>query len=146
WLAALLAASQIAFTIIRVAGGCYLLYLAMRTLFALDAAPESKGAGSILGAFRSGCMTNLFNPKVGLFFLAFLPSFVTPAAGPVWLQTFALGAIFSVSGVCVLAIVAFASGAIRDRISRSRRLRITLNGVAAGVFGALGLRILVSRS
>lgn len=145
-LAALLAASEHAFTLIRVAGGCYLIFLAVRTFLAQDEMHEATGAASTAAAFRSGALTNLFNPKVGLFFLAFLPTFANPEIGPVWLQTLALGAIFSFSGFCVLAIVAFAAGSLRDRLARSRRLRLTLNMIAATAFGALGLRLLSTRS
>jgi threonine/homoserine/homoserine lactone efflux protein len=145
-LAALLAASEHAFTVIRVAGGCYLIFLAVRTLVTSAELPEANGATSVAGAFRSGALTNLFNPKVGLFFLAFLPTFANPEIGPVWLQTLTLGAIFTFSGVCVLAIVAFAAGLLRERLARSRRMRIGLNTLAATCFGALGLRLLFMRS
>jgi threonine/homoserine/homoserine lactone efflux protein len=144
-LAALLAASEHAFTIIRVVGGSYLIFLAVRTIMAREALYDANGAVGVAAAFRSGAMTNLFNPKVGLFFLAFLPTFANPAIGSVWAQTLTLGAIFSISGACVLMLVALAGGSLRDRLARSRRLRTTLNAIAATAFGALGLRILLTR-
>ena len=144
-LAALLAASDHAMTIIRVAGGCYLLFLAVRTLTSPDGLPEARGAISALHAFRSGALTNLFNPKVGIFFLAFLPGFTSADAGPIWLQTFLLGAIFSVTGAMVLIGVAFLAGALRNRLAESHRFRTGLNVVAATVFGGLGLRLLLAR-
>jgi threonine/homoserine/homoserine lactone efflux protein len=144
-LAALLAASEHAFIIIRVVGGSYFIFLAVRTILTPGALHESQGAAPMMSAFRSGALTNLFNPKVGLFFLAFLPSFANPGIGPVWLQTLTLGAVFTLSGVCVLAIVAFAAGSLRDRLARSRRMRIALNAAAATAFGALGLRMLLTR-
>src|SRR5262249_22006908 len=72
-LAALLAASEHAFTIIRILGGGYLIYLAVRTFLAQGDLQEAAGVSSVAAAFRSGALTNIFNPKVGLFFLAFLP-------------------------------------------------------------------------
>ena len=109
-LAALLAASEHALTAIRIAGGAYLLYLAVKTYRQRHEAHDAKGAAGFAKAFRAGALTNLLNPKVGLFYLAFLPSFADPAAGPVWLQILALGTVFSVSGALVLAAVAFAAG------------------------------------
>lgn len=143
-LAALLAASDHAFTLIRVAGGCYLIFLAVRTLLAADKAPEAKGADSAARAFRAGMLTNLFNPKVGLFFLAFLPSFADPALGPVWAQTLFLGAVFSATGAGILMLVALGAGRLREKFARSRALRIGLNTLAGGVFGALGFRLLLT--
>ncbi len=144
-LAALLAASEHAFTVIRIIGGSYLIFLAVRTIMAREALHEASGAADVAAAFRSGAMTNLFNPKVGLFFLAFLPTFANPAIGPVWAQTLTLGTIFTVSGVLVLMLVAIAAGSLRERLARSRRLRVALNTIAATAFGALGLRILLTR-
>ena len=144
-LAALLAASEHALTVIRIAGGFYLLYLAVRTIAKLDQSFDVAGDVNMLAAFRSGAITNLLNPKVGVFFLAFLPAFVNPEVGPVWLQTFVLGAVFSCTGVCVLAGVAFGAGAIRERLARSKKMRIGLNSIAASAFGLLGLRLLLMR-
>ena len=146
-LAALLAASEHALTVIRVAGGLYLLYLAWNAFKHRRAMPEAgRGGASAAQAFRAGALTNLFNPKVGLFFLAFLPTFADPAAGPVWLQTFMLGAVFSVTGACMLAAVAFAAGTARERLARSVRLRSAVNTGAAGVFAGLGAYLLFSRN
>ena len=144
-LAALLAASEHALTVIRIAGGFYLLYLAVRTIAKIDQSFDVAGDVNMMAAFRSGAITNLLNPKVGVFFLAFLPAFANPAIGPVWLQTLILGAVFSFTGVCVLAGVAIGAGAIRERLARSRKMRITLNSVAASAFGLLGLRLLLMR-
>ncbi len=142
-LAALLAASDQAFAIIRTAGGLYLLYLAWRAFRTRKEFKTVEGADDLVAAFRSGVLTNLFNPKVGLFYLAFLPSFANPAIGPVWLQTLTLGAVFSLTGSLALAGVAFAAGAVRDRLAASEHLRSAFGLVAATMFGALGLRLLL---
>lgn len=144
-LAALLAASSQAFTVIKVVGGAYLLYLAWRTFRSRRDFKEATGASTLVSAFRAGALTNLFNPKVGLFYLAFLPTFTNPEIGPVWEQILVLGTIFTFSGTLVLALVALAAGALRDRLARSERLRVGLNSVAAAAFAALGLRLLLAR-
>ncbi len=111
-LAALLAASEHALTAIRMIGGAYLIYLAVKTYLHRHDVPEMTGAVNFGRAFRSGALTNMLNPKVGLFFLAFLPSFVDPAAGPVGPQIFILGAVFSFSGGLILALVAMAAASL----------------------------------
>lgn len=144
-LAALLAASSQAFIVIKIAGGAYLLYLAWRTFRSRRDFKEATGASTLASAFQAGALTNLFNPKVGLFYLAFLPTFANPEIGPVWEQILVLGTIFSFSGACVLALVALAAGVLRDRLARSACLRVGLNSVAAAAFAALGLRLLLAR-
>ncbi|HOP20431.1 MAG TPA: LysE family translocator [Amphiplicatus sp.] len=143
-LAALLAASAQAMTVIKFVGGAYLLYLAWRTFAARRELKEGTGAASLGAAFRSGALTNLFNPKVGLFYLAFLPSFTNAEIGPVWLQILTLGVVFSFTGSLVLAGVAFAAGSLRERLARSEKLRVRLNTVAATAFAALGLRLVLA--
>ena len=143
-LAALIATSEHALAVVRYGGGVYLVWLAIRTLRALDAPMQAQSARDALHGFRQGLMTNLLNPKIGLFFLALLPQFTNPEIGPVWLQMLTLGLIFFAMGTIVLTIVALAAGAARDRLARSAASRRVLNGLAATAFGGLGLRLLFS--
>ena len=102
-LAALLRSSPLAYSIVRYAGAGYLVYLGVRVLLqrtsALEA-PEIQSAplGQI---FTQGVITNVLNPKVALFFLAFLPQFIQPQRGSVALQIIVLGLIFDVGGTLV---------------------------------------------
>jgi threonine/homoserine/homoserine lactone efflux protein len=143
-LAALVAASDHALTVVRYAGAAYLIWLAIKTLRALDKPMEAEGARDAGRAFRQGLTTNLLNPKIGLFFLALLPQFTNAEIGPVWLQMLVLGLIFFVMGTVVLVCVALAAGAARDRLARSANTRRVLNGLAATAFGGLGLRLIFS--
>ena len=143
-LAALVATSEHALTIVRYAGGAYLVWLSIRTFRALDAPMKAEGARDAWHGFRQGLMTNLLNPKIGLFFLALLPQFTNPEIGPVWLQMLELGLIFFAMGTIILTIIALAAGAARDRLARSATSRRVLNGLAATAFGGLGLRLLFS--
>lgn len=145
-LAALLAASQHAMTAVRICGGAYLVFLAVQTWRKRHEWRSAGGAGGAAAAFRSGALTNLFNPKVGLFYLAFLPAFTNAEFGPVWLQALVLGAVFSVGGACVLTAVAVLAGSARDALARSPSTRSVLNTVSAGVFGVLGLHLIFGRS
>ncbi len=145
-LAALLSASHHALTIIRIAGGCYLVYLAVQTYRHRRETIEATGAGDAVAAFRAGLITNLLNPKVGLFYIAFLPAFTSEAAGPLWAQVLFLGAVFSVSGVIVLIAVAGAAGRLRDRVASSAALRARIRTASALVFGGLGLHLIFARN
>ena len=143
-LAALIATSEHALTMVRYGGGVYLVWLAIRTLRALDAPMQAQSARDALHGFRQGLMTNLLNPKIGLFFLALLPQFTNPEIGPVWLQMLTLGLVFFAIGGCVLTVIVFAAGAAQQQLKSSRISRRVLNGVAATAFGGLGLRLIFS--
>ena len=93
-LSAFLATSAWAFTAIKCVGACYLIYLGVRMLWQRQVAFSIGGpavATSFSSAFRQGVITNVFNPKVALFFLAFLPQFIDPSRGSPALQVVALG-------------------------------------------------------
>lgn len=144
-LSAMLAATEHALTVVRWVGGAYLVWLAIQTLRKLDALPEGKAAKGMWPAFRRGFLTNLLNPKVGLFYMAFLPQFTNAEIGPVWMQMLILAGIFFVIGDLVLLTVVVAAGAARSRLERSAAWRRALNALAATAFGGLGLRLLIAR-
>lgn len=143
-LAALLAASEHMLTVIRIVGGLYLLYLAVKVAVEKSEFHDPAGAANIMQSFRAGALTNLFNPKVGLFFLAFLPGFADPEVGPVALQIVLLGSLFSLTGVGVLIVVAFSAGALRRKLVQSQRMNNGFKALSASVFGGLGLYLLFS--
>ncbi len=145
-LAALLSASRDGLTILRIAGGCYLVFLAVQTFRHRRDRVDAAGADGAVAAFRAGLVTNLLNPKVGLFYMAFLPAFTNATAGPIWLQVLFLGAVFSVGGACVLIGVAAAAGRLRDRIVSSASLRARIRTASALVFGGLGLHLIFARN
>src|SRR4051812_25879304 len=94
-LAALLTAVPVAYTAVRLAGAAYLIYLGVRALLSKAAIAEKTLEPASLGTiFRQGVITNVLNPKVALFFLAFLPQFVDPARGNPALQVIGLGLLF----------------------------------------------------
>jgi threonine/homoserine/homoserine lactone efflux protein len=94
--------------------------------------------------FRQGAITNVLNPKVAMFFLAFLPQFVDPARGAAGLQILALGLAFNVSGTLVNAAVAWLAGSARTLLE-SRGGRAWFQRVSGAVLTALGLRLALSR-
>ncbi|WZB62786.1 LysE family translocator [Achromobacter xylosoxidans] len=142
-LAAVFAASPMAFTALKLAGAAYLLYLAWQILRApvgpeQGQRPEPQKPSAL---YRRGIIMNLTNPKVLLFFFAFLPQFTSPALGPIGPQTVQLGAVFMLATLLVFGAIAFFSGAFGELLQRSVTARRWLNRIAALVFVGLALRL-----
>lgn len=145
-LAAVFAASEAAFTVLKLVGAAYLAYLAWQAFRAPAGPLEDAGAraSSARGLFGRGIVMNLTNPKVLLFFLAFLPQFVEPSAGPVALQIVWFGLCFIVATVLSFGTVALLAGAIGDLLRRSVRAQLYLNRLCGAVFAGLAVRLLTS--
>jgi threonine/homoserine/homoserine lactone efflux protein len=143
---ALIAASPPAFTALKIAGGVYLIWLgsqAIRNARVLGAPPAGKGPGEAPGKlFVKGLVANAINPKVILFFLAFLPQFVDSRRGHVAWQIAQLGVLFTVETVVVFGAIGWFAGAIGERLARRPAIGAWLDRVAGGIFVALGLRLL----
>ncbi len=151
-LAALLAASAEAFTVVRWIGAAYLLWLAIGLLRAgpvLEAAasaPAGAAAISPWRIFRQGFLTNALNPKVAIFFLAFLPQFIDAGAAHKTLAFLFLSGWFTVQGIAVLTVFALAVAPLR-RWQPSLAWRRTLRGSGAVLFTGLAARLaLVDRT
>ena len=149
-LAALFAASATAFTVLKLAGAAYLLYLAWGAWWAPatlaaegDAAPATPPPWPRLMA--RGVVMNLTNPKVVLFFLALLPQFVQPGQGPVAGQIVWFGALFILAATLVFGAVVLAADALRTRLARSARAQRGLNRAAALVFVGLAARLALAQ-
>jgi threonine/homoserine/homoserine lactone efflux protein len=147
--AALLRSSSIAFNIVRYAGAAYLLYLGVRVLLSktsalatADAAPQPDRLGRI---FYQGVITNVLNPKVAMFFLAFLPQFVNASHGSVAAQTLILGLIFNTGGTLVNLFVACAAGLVGDYLRGKPRVARIQNWLTGTIFIGLGLRLGLAR-
>jgi threonine/homoserine/homoserine lactone efflux protein len=143
-LAALLGSVPLAYDAVRLAGAAYLIYLGIRALIrppTLSARVALERA-SLWAIFRQGVITNVLNPKVALFFLAFVPQFVDPTRGPPAVQIVVLGLIFDVNGTLVNIGVAVGAGSVGSLFlgRRSRNARIL--GRATGVLLiGLGARV-----
>jgi len=141
--AALLETVPVAYEVVRVAGAAYLVWLGIRAIVRPAPLVPAQVAGSArLGAvFRQGVVTNVLNPKVALFFLAFLPQFVDPARGGAVAQIVALGLLFNSSGTLVnLAVAVLASRATGWLRSRERGAR-WLQRLTGALFVGLGVRL-----
>ncbi len=141
--AAVFQASAVAFTLLKMVGAAYLLFLAWQAFRAGSAELPSGEAGrtSLGHLYRRGIIMNVTNPKVGIFFLAFLPQFADPARGPIAVQMLLLGGIFIVSTILVFGSVAWGAGLIGEWLKRSPRAQIIMNRVAGLVFVGLAIRL-----
>lgn len=146
-LAALFAASETAFTLLKLAGALYLLYLAWQAFRFKGMASSDERPAALRPSqlYRRGIIMNLTNPKVSLFFLAFLPQFTSPARGSVALQTLSLGGLFMVSTLLVFGLLAWFSGTLGERIQSSARAQRVLNRLAALVFVGLAVKLVMSQ-
>lgn len=145
---ALIAASPIAFTALKVAGGLYLVWLGVQALRSRGGARAASAGGagdSLSSLFAKGLLANAINPKVVLFFLSFLPQFVVPAHGHANLQTAALGLIFTAQAAVLFGLLGFFSGAVGQWLARRPSAGMWLDRAAGGIFVALGLKLIVSR-
>lgn len=142
-LAAVFAASAAAFTILKFIGAAYLLYLAWQAFRApAGIAPGGKVESmSRLQMYTRGIIMNLTNPKVAIFFLAFLPQFINPANGRLVLQTLWLGAVFIVATLLVFGAIAYFSGTFGAALNRSVRAQWVLNKLSGAVFAGLAFRL-----
>jgi len=145
---ALIAASPLAFMILKVCGGLYLIWLGVSAL-------RSRGGARVDGAavpdeslarlFGKGLFANSINPKVVLFFLSFLPQFVIVANGHVSWQTAQLGLIFTAQGCVLFGLLGYFSGAIGKWINVNPRAGLWLDRIAGTIFVGLGLRLIIAR-
>lgn len=147
-LSAILATSMLAFVVLKWVGAVYLIYLGARLLLARPAAASVAGtAGAIdtAAAFRQGTITNITNPKVALFFLAFLPQFIDPASPTKIAAFLLLGVTFVGTGTIWCLVLAWAAGAMRKVVLPSAAAGVVLNRICGAVFIMLGLRLAASQ-
>lgn len=141
--AAVIQGSATAFTALKMAGALYLLYLAWQAFTASSAALQGR-ATPALNAFqlyRRGIVMNVTNPKVSIFFLAFLPQFAVPENGAVALQISVLGGVFILVTLAVFGGIAVLAGTVGSWLSDSPRSQRVLNRIAGTVFAGLALKL-----
>lgn len=138
-LGAVVAAHPGLFDLIRWVGVAYLLVLAVQALRG-GALPKEAPVGSTGRAFRAALVVNLTNPKVVLFFLAFIPQFVDPAHA-VLPQFLIFGAVLNLGGLVVNGLAGVFAGGLGRRLTHSPRFARGLGLASAGIFTALAVRL-----
>ncbi len=143
--AAVFQTSPLAFHVLKITGAVYLLYLAWQAFQARASALDDDDTcmnGHQL--YVQGVIMNITNPKVAIFFLAFLPQFTDPSYGSIRLQMLMLGGVFMIAGMWVFSLIVWGAGFIREWFKASPRAPLLMNRIAGVVFIGLALRLLIS--
>ncbi len=146
---ALLSASAELFAVIKLMGALYLIYLGGSLLWQRAGSPAVREPAVRLPAlsygriFRQGLLTNVLNPKVALFFLAFVPQFIDPAAPQKAMAFIVLGCIFNINGMIWCHLLAFSTAYASRKMRLPARLGCWLNRVMGGLFVGLGIQLAV---
>lgn len=149
-LSALLMASSSAFALLKLAGAAYLLFIGIQMLLSrrqpLADVGTTGGEMSLRKVFWQGALTNALNPKVALFFLAFLPQFIEAGAPGQATALLALGTLFNIGGTAVNLVVALAASGVAAGLARggSGRLGPWLQRLAGAMFVGLGVKLALS--
>jgi threonine/homoserine/homoserine lactone efflux protein len=147
-LSAILATSASAFTVVKLLGAAYLVYLGVRMLraaSALEAPTNRVGSAGVLGSFRDGIVTNVLNPKVALFFLALMPQFIAPDSERKVAAFVVLGLTFVTTGTIWCLVLAVAAGKLRGFFARHPKGWRAVSRAGGGLFVLLGLRLAMTR-
>lgn len=145
-IAAVFAASSMAFNAVKFLGAAYLLYLAWQAFRAGTSRLSVKQSNnpSLAQLYFRGIVMNVTNPKVVIFFLAFLPQFADPSVGPLAPQLLILGCVFICATILVFGSVAWGSGFLGKWLRASPAIQVGLNRVAAVVFVGLAVRLVAA--
>lgn len=145
-LAVVLQVSVVAFTVLKIAGVLYLIYLAWQAFTAASKklGIESQPRLTLWQLYQRGILMSSTNPKLAIFFLAFLPQFADPDKGSISLQLLILGGIFIFFSFFVMAFVALLSGCISEHMKTSVTTQKWIQRIAGGVFLTLALRLVTS--
>lgn len=138
--------SELAFIVLKSIGAAYLLYLAWQAFRAttIDTADGDKDKLSSRHLYQRGIIMNITNPKVSVFFLAFLPQFANPAEGKLTLQIISLGFVFMLATLLVFGSIALLAGLLGPWLKRSVKIQRNLNWCAGAVFTALAIRLAIT--
>ena len=146
-ISALIAASSHAFAALKIAGGLYLVWLGVQAI--RNARPPATTARdlpteSVPRLFAKGLVANAINPKVILFFLAFLPQFVAAGGGAVAWQTAQLGIVFTLQAALIFGAIGWFAGGIGQSLRRHPAIGTWLDRIAGGIFVLIGLRLMTN--
>jgi threonine/homoserine/homoserine lactone efflux protein len=143
---AVLKTSCVAFTVLKIAGAMYLLYLAWRAFHDSSEEIYTGQSREVAGIkyYLRGVIMNVTNPKVSIFFLAFLPQFADPSRGHVIQQIFFLGMVFILVTLLVFGGIALLAGAVGAWLTNTPRAQTIMNRIAGAVFVAMALKLVTA--
>jgi threonine/homoserine/homoserine lactone efflux protein len=147
-LAAIFQTYEIAFSTIKYIGACYLLFLAYKAFTADNQNISTKEEKELkyLKLYKRGIIMNITNPKVSIFFLAFLPQFTSPNNGSMLVQFFLLGLLFIISGFIVFICIVILADKIGQILKKSERIQKMLNRFSSIVFIGLALKLVATKN
>jgi threonine/homoserine/homoserine lactone efflux protein len=149
-LSVILATSSVAFAAVKYAGAAYLIWIGIGFMVGRDggqALPDAPAsAPHALTVFRQGVLTNVLNPKVALFFLSFLPQFVSPQAQPAFLSFLVLGLIFLTTGSIWCVFLVTGATWLSSRFRRRRSAGGMLKKITGALFIGLGIRLALTQA
>jgi len=149
-LSVILATSSLAFAVVKYAGALYLIWIGIHFLANRSGTPDSSGAPAMSPEpwkiFKQGVLTNVLNPKVALFFLSFLPQFVTAQTQPVFLPFLVLGLVFFTTGSIWCLFLATSAAWLAERFHKYSSAGGLLKKFTGVLFIALGIRLAISRA
>lgn len=135
-----------AFNILKIVGAMYLLYLAWQAFKAgatkIDVSTEQKT--DLRKLYYRGVIMNITNPKVAIFFLAFLPQFADPTIGSISIQMMMFGGLFIIATLLIFGAIAWSAGFLGEWLKRSEKAQVIMNRVAGAVFTGIALRLAIS--
>lgn len=147
-LSAILVSSALAFSVVKYVGAAYLLYLAYQAFkssgFELNVDVQVKEKETSFQAFKEGVLIDILNPKVAIFFMAFLPQFVRDDAGPVSFQLLYLGLMVIAVAIVVEAAYVLVADKISNRVRNSQRFSIWLDRTVGVIYAGLGIKLATS--
>lgn len=139
--------SIIAFTVLKSIGAVYLLYLAWQIFNAGNQNINTQKENTLIDykkLYYRGIIMNITNPKVSIFFLAFLPQFTDPSKGSVSLQMILLGVLFFLAAILVFGIIAVLGSRLNEIINKSEKTQIILNRLISTIFVLLAIKLITS--
>lgn len=144
-LSIILSKSATAFEIVKYLGAGYLMFLGLKSIFKKSGGKfEFRNENEVLNyrnIYFSGVLTNILNPKVAFFFLAFLPQFIDQNYVQSSIPFFILGATFLLTGTIWCLILALLASKLSERIRKNYKIKIFLDKIAGGIFVALGIKL-----
>ncbi|WLD91575.1 LysE family translocator [Alkalihalobacillus sp. AL-G] len=146
-ISAIIYQSSLAFNVIKLAGAIYLLYMAVQAFRETSEPEEQKSERYTSSAlYRKGIFMNLLNPKVSIFFLAFLPQFVAVGEGNIPVQMVVLGVLFIIQALVIFTLLSILAGSVGDRLWKNPVILTWVNRAKGLVFGYFAIRLLFEKN
>ena len=146
-ISAIIYQSALGFAIFKYVGAAYLLFLAYKAFREKDSSfsIENKSYSEYKSLYKKGILMNILNPKVSLFFLAFLPQFINYSSGNITLQMLIYGVVFLIQTLIIFTLISLFAGKIGDLLHKNHLISKKINFIQGSIFTLIGLKIAFSQ-